>query len=459
MKEQKLSNRFCPEGMTVEEWQVGLRREFAEQNPFDVEHLDENRIWGDYLVANGRNRYRVAFRGVRSERNYCSCLDFRTNGLGTCKHIEAVTLFLQDQVPGYPWGEFDYTPEYSSIYVSYKGGRSIKMRVGREETARFEALRARFFDESGTLPPENYSFLPQICDEAKDIAASFRCYEDVFDLTQEHCRRMEWQDYLRETNPDKRVDNEYTANMPEEMRRHVYDLAYEGHGVMVGLPSDVIVREVVALADVYLRDQPGATGYVIINDPQRFILWRNAFANPVLRRLPIEVMHASAFVKKVANNVPPCTFMFVEQAARLKEWRDPVSVAIKRMQIDHLYMNLETIEDLTPVQFSSVVQHIDPFILGPFYRFIRDYRPIFPLRNDGSNLPDDVRDFMFLYTSDSIREMNEMLPPIRTAEILLHGTDAEEEIDKLLRHLNRVLSNDTLREVFLKRISMIVGAS
>lgn len=60
MKEQKLSNRFCPEGMTVEEWQVGLRREFAEQNPFDVEHLDENRIWGDYLVANGRNRYRVA---------------------------------------------------------------------------------------------------------------------------------------------------------------------------------------------------------------------------------------------------------------------------------------------------------------------------------------------------------------------------------------------------------------
>ena len=55
--------------------------------------------------------------------------------------------------------------------------------------------------------------------------------------------------------------------------------------------------------------------------------------------------------------------------------------------------------------------------------------------------------------------MNEMLPPIRTAEILLHGTDAEEEIDKLLRHLNRVLSNDTLREVFLKRISMIVGAS
>ena len=92
--------------------------------------------------------------------------------------------------------------------------------------------------------------------------------------------------------------------MPEEMRRHVYDLAYEGHGVMVGLPSDVIVREVVALADVYLRDQPGATGYVIINDPQRFILWRNAFVNPALRCLPIEVMHVSAFVKKVANNVP-----------------------------------------------------------------------------------------------------------------------------------------------------------
>ena len=86
MERPKLSNRFCPEGMTVEEWQVALRHEFARDNEFIVEHLDDNKIWGDYLVHNGANHYRVAFRGVRSDKNFCSCLDFRTNGLGTCNY-------------------------------------------------------------------------------------------------------------------------------------------------------------------------------------------------------------------------------------------------------------------------------------------------------------------------------------------------------------------------------------
>ena len=56
MERPKLSNRFCPEGMTVEEWQVALRHEFARDNEFIVEDLDDNKRWGDYLVNHGANR-------------------------------------------------------------------------------------------------------------------------------------------------------------------------------------------------------------------------------------------------------------------------------------------------------------------------------------------------------------------------------------------------------------------
>ncbi|MFC2708643.1 MAG: hypothetical protein ACFN0U_02805, partial [Porphyromonas asaccharolytica] len=107
---KKLSNRYCPEGMSVEAWQIALRKQFAEQNDFTVTHLDKNRIWGDYMVQSGSNHYRVAFRGVRSDRNYCACLDFRTSGLGTCKHIEAVANYLSEEVPGYPWGTTPFQP-------------------------------------------------------------------------------------------------------------------------------------------------------------------------------------------------------------------------------------------------------------------------------------------------------------------------------------------------------------
>lgn len=30
------------------------------------------------------------YRGANSEWNYCSCMDFKTSKLGTCKHLEAV---------------------------------------------------------------------------------------------------------------------------------------------------------------------------------------------------------------------------------------------------------------------------------------------------------------------------------------------------------------------------------
>ena len=54
----RLSNKICPENMTVEEWQVALRRENARESDFQVDHLDKNRIWGDYLVSSGTGSYR-----------------------------------------------------------------------------------------------------------------------------------------------------------------------------------------------------------------------------------------------------------------------------------------------------------------------------------------------------------------------------------------------------------------
>lgn len=182
MQEKKLSNRICPEGMSVEEWQVALRTEAARESDFQIQHLDENRIWGDYIVAHDESTYRIAFRGVQSERNYCSCLDFRTSGLGTCKHIEAVILWLRQQVPGYPWGDLVYTPSYSSIFVSYKGGRSVKFSAGVGEMEQYEQFRKKYFSDENVLPEENYDKIDDICSEALAISEDFRCYEDVLSL-------------------------------------------------------------------------------------------------------------------------------------------------------------------------------------------------------------------------------------------------------------------------------------
>jgi superfamily II DNA or RNA helicase len=65
------------------------RTQRASEERMTVRSTDTNRPWTDYVVtsdASGKT-YRVALRGTEAGQSYCSCPDFRTNSLGTCKHI------------------------------------------------------------------------------------------------------------------------------------------------------------------------------------------------------------------------------------------------------------------------------------------------------------------------------------------------------------------------------------
>ena len=65
------------------------RAERARQEPMTVKAADAGRPWTDYVVTNqlSGKTYRVALRGLEPGESYCSCPDFRTNTLGTCKHV------------------------------------------------------------------------------------------------------------------------------------------------------------------------------------------------------------------------------------------------------------------------------------------------------------------------------------------------------------------------------------
>lgn len=68
---------------------IAERAERARTERMKVRRTDESRPWTDYLVTSAVSgkTYRVALRGLAAGESYCSCPDFRTNTLGTCKHI------------------------------------------------------------------------------------------------------------------------------------------------------------------------------------------------------------------------------------------------------------------------------------------------------------------------------------------------------------------------------------
>ncbi len=65
------------------------RKQRAEQERMKVVSSDPKSPWTNYAVTSlesGRT-YQVALRGTELGTSYCSCPDFRTNQLGTCKHV------------------------------------------------------------------------------------------------------------------------------------------------------------------------------------------------------------------------------------------------------------------------------------------------------------------------------------------------------------------------------------
>jgi hypothetical protein len=88
--------------MTLEEWQRKLRQQEAEKSPMGIEMVDAELQPGEFSVISNSHHYKVVFHAADSPWNYCSCMDFKTSGLGTCKHIEAVKRYLHNHKPKLP---------------------------------------------------------------------------------------------------------------------------------------------------------------------------------------------------------------------------------------------------------------------------------------------------------------------------------------------------------------------
>lgn len=181
-KQKKVFYYRKPEEMSLEEWQIALRKQFAEKSVFLISSFDEKqKLNGDFLVLNleSQHSYKVSFRGIGSEWNYCSCPDFKTSQLGTCKHIEALRIKLEESKEGKSWLKQVHIPPYTSVYLSYKGERQVKIRIRSNHKEEFEQLAALYFSKEGVLKPEALIRFERFLQQATAIDDTFKCYEDA----------------------------------------------------------------------------------------------------------------------------------------------------------------------------------------------------------------------------------------------------------------------------------------
>lgn len=383
--EKKLSNVVKPESMTAEEWQKELRRQFVEREPLSITPDADEAAYGVFDVRNPKtkNSYKVVYRGIDSKWNYCSCMDFKTNRLGTCKHVEAVRKWLESHHKN----AAVVNPPYSSLYVSYKEGREVCLRIGSSHWAEMKVLAAEWFTEDGEALPGTLTRMPVFIAKAKEIEPEFRCYPDVTDYLSE-IKDAQYRERYLSSMADKNMDSLLKTTLYPYQKEGIRFAFSKGKSIIAdemglgktvqaigcaelmrkaGLISSVLVLCPASLKYQWKKEIEKFTDSVavIVEGPQdkRRELYRS---QSFYRIVSYNTM--SNDIRTFGNAYAECLIM--DEVQRLKNWNTQISRAARKIKSDYTIVLSGTPLENKLVELYSVMEFVDQYCLGPYYKFI-----------------------------------------------------------------------------------------
>ena len=185
-KESKLSRTHAPADLSPVDWQRGLRRQFGREQAFGLENLGSEPFFSEFRVSNpvSKSSYRVAIRGRGPGGNFCSCPDYATSELGTCKHIEFTLAYLEKKRGARAAFARGYQPAFSELYLRNEGKRCVHFRAGTDCPPAVREAAAGLFDaeRDGMLPEERLDDLEAFMALASKSGHEFHAYDDALDF-------------------------------------------------------------------------------------------------------------------------------------------------------------------------------------------------------------------------------------------------------------------------------------
>jgi hypothetical protein len=173
---------------TTDDHEIARRVARAQKEAFRINKACAgDSIFCEWIVAGEKNRpYQVEIRSLDLNVNSCGCTDFQINGLGTCKHIEAVLLKVGNR------RRRKEEPESPNVEI-YLDGRNNQVQVifptGMRANKRIRQLVAGFFDESGCLrgdPLQSIASLKkQLARETPHVCRQLRISSHLEDRSQQ----------------------------------------------------------------------------------------------------------------------------------------------------------------------------------------------------------------------------------------------------------------------------------
>ena len=399
-QDAKISRLRKPEEMSLEQWQVVLRKQFAQKQDFRLRNAGGEPIFSEFTVVNPQTQgeYRVAIRGRGLGDNYCSCRDFAVNTLGICKHIEWVLGRLLRKPGAARAFARGFRSVYSEVYLRYGARREVIFRPGVECPAGLRTLAADYFGADGILQAGAYERFDTFLRRAGAFTHDLRCYDDALDFIAEvrdHAALAE------------RIDKAFPAGVESTAFTHLVKVPlypYQREGALfaaragrsliaddMGLGKTIqaiaaceILAKAVGIERVLIVC-PTSLKYQWKQEIEKFcgrsatvvegLLVRRAdlYAGESFYKITnYEVVHRD--MDLIAKWGPD--LIILDEAQRIKNWKTRRAQTIKRLHSKYAIVLTGTPLENRLEELHSIVEFVDRFRLGPVFRFVAEHQHV-----------------------------------------------------------------------------------
>ncbi|MGO8675946.1 MAG: DEAD/DEAH box helicase [Limisphaerales bacterium] len=380
---------------TTDEEEINRRRARAQREDFRISNIDARHpIFSNFRVSSGSGMtYSVEIRDVSGRHFACDCVDFRINGLGTCKHIEAVLLHLRGRFKRLFQAAVDGASPRSDV-VPDAGTGSLRLVKGRGP---LRPVLREWFDEDGALcagsPEEAVEALRQL---GMDKVPELRLSQEL-ELWLQARRRAQERKELRREYEIKVQSGEWPLHETKVplfpyQREGMLHLAFTERALLadeMGLGKTI--QAIAACALLHRLNQ--ANRVLVVTPASLKTEWEEQIQR--FTTLPCQLVFGGRAVRLKAYEAAPFftlvnyeqmladslevnqrlqpDIIVLDEAQRIKNWSAKTTQAVKRLRSRYAFVLTGTPIENRIDEIHSLMDFLEPSVLGPLFRFNREF--------------------------------------------------------------------------------------
>jgi superfamily II DNA or RNA helicase len=378
------------------ETQIERRRERAREEITKVVNQGNHPLFSLFEVTSlSSHTYRVEIHSLDELRNTCTCPDYRTNLIGTCKHIEGVLLYLREEYGERLAALTRKHPSGTQIYLHYETDVTVRVDLPLPRKVNIRELLLRDFDPTGMLIGKSIETLPRLFAELDRLSPRDRALVRVDQAVTEHLallqdreavgQQKDW--FLDQVKRGQRTFDVLSTKLYPYQEEGALHLAFGRRAMLaddMGLGKTIQAIAAAAL----LKDLRGIERTLIVCPASLKYQWAREIKR--FTSLPVTVVEGNLAARREAYHTPSffkiinyeivrrdlddlqqlkSDLIILDEAQRIKNWRAKTADMVKQLRSRHAFVLTGTPLENRLDELYSIFQFLDPRILGPLWKF------------------------------------------------------------------------------------------